>query len=44
MLALVLMAERAGATVMEVDSSHASPVTQPQAVADLIQQAARTTT
>ena len=34
------MAERAGSTVVEVAASHASPVSQPRAVADLIRQAA----
>ena len=35
------MAERAGATVAEVDASHSLYVSQPQAVADVIEQAAR---
>jgi hypothetical protein len=34
------MAERAGATVAETAGSHAVYVSQPQAVADLIKQAA----
>ncbi|MFC7645678.1 alpha/beta fold hydrolase [Streptosporangium lutulentum] len=34
------MAERAGATVVEVIGSHAVYVSQPAAVADLIRQAA----
>ena len=36
------MAERAGATVVEVKASHAVYVSQPSAVAALIEQAART--
>jgi hypothetical protein len=35
------MAERTGATVTEVPASHSVYVSQPQAVADLIKQAAR---
>ena len=35
------MAERAGATVAETPASHAVYVSQPAAVADLIEQAAR---
>jgi pimeloyl-ACP methyl ester carboxylesterase len=35
------MAERAGATLVELDSSHASPIARPQAVARLIKRAAR---
>lgn len=35
------MAHRAGSTTAEVESSHASPVAQPQAVSDLILDAAR---
>ena len=34
------MSERAGATVVEVPGSHAIYVSQPQAVAELIKQAA----
>ncbi len=34
------MADRAGATVSEVSASHSVYVSQPQAVADLIKQAA----
>jgi hypothetical protein len=34
------MAERAGATVAEAQASHSVYVSQPQAVADLIRQAA----
>jgi len=34
------MAKRAGATVVEVKGSHAVSVSQPQAVASLIEQAA----
>ena len=34
------MAKRAGATVVEVDGSHAVYVSQPQAVASLIEKAA----
>jgi hypothetical protein len=36
------MAKRAGATVVEVKASHAVYVSQPSAVAALIEQAART--
>lgn len=35
------MAQRAGATVVELDSSHASPIARPQAVARLIKRAAQ---
>jgi hypothetical protein len=35
-----LMAKRAGATVVEVPGSHAIYVSNPKAVADLIEQAA----
>jgi pimeloyl-ACP methyl ester carboxylesterase len=35
------MAQRAGSTTEEVESSHASPIAQPQAVTDLILDAAR---
>lgn len=35
------MAQRAGATAVELDSSHASPIARPQAVARLIKRAAR---
>ena len=38
------MAERAGSTTVEVDASHAVYVSQPRVVADLIVDAARTTT
>ena len=38
------MAERAGSTTVEIDASHAVTVSQPDAVADLIDQAARATT
>jgi pimeloyl-ACP methyl ester carboxylesterase len=38
------MSERIGATVVEVDASHAVYVSQPAAVADLIKQAAAATT
>lgn len=37
------MAERAGSTTVEIDASHAVTVSQPEAVADLIDTAARTT-
>lgn len=37
------MAERAGSTTVEIDASHAVLVSQPEAVADLIDTAARTT-
>lgn len=37
------MAERAGSTVVEIDASHAASVSQPAAVAELIDEAARTT-
>jgi pimeloyl-ACP methyl ester carboxylesterase len=37
--ALRSMAERAGSTVVEVDSSHAVPVAHPEAVADTIERA-----
>lgn len=37
------MAERAGSTTVEIDASHAVAVSQPGAVADLIDTAARTT-
>jgi pimeloyl-ACP methyl ester carboxylesterase len=37
------MAERAGSTTVEIDASHAVTVSQPGAVADLIDDAARTT-
>ena len=37
------MAERAGSTTVEIDASHAVAVSQPEAVADLIDTAARTT-
>jgi hypothetical protein len=36
-----LMAKRAGATVVEVKASHAIFVSQPQAVASLIEKAAK---
>jgi pimeloyl-ACP methyl ester carboxylesterase len=36
------MAERAGSTIVEVDASHAVPVSQPEAVADVVLAAART--
>lgn len=35
------MAQRAGAEVLEIDASHASPIARPQAVAKLIKRAAR---
>lgn len=38
------MAERAGSTTVEIDASHAVTVSQPHAVAELIDQAARATT
>ena len=38
------MAERLGATVVEVDASHSVYVSQPAAVADLIKQAATAAT
>jgi pimeloyl-ACP methyl ester carboxylesterase len=38
------MAARAGSTTVEIDASHAVTVSQPGAVADLIDSAARTTT
>ena len=38
------MAERAGSTTVEIDASHAVTVSQPVAVADLIDDAARATT
>ena len=38
------MAERAGSTTVEIDASHAVTVSQPDAVADLIDDAARATT
>jgi pimeloyl-ACP methyl ester carboxylesterase len=38
------MAERAGSTTVEIDASHAVTVSQPDAVADLIDEAARATT
>ena len=38
------MAQRAGSTTVEVDASHAVAVSQPRAVADLIDAAARATT
>lgn len=37
-----VMAKRAGATVVEVKASHAFYISQPSAVAALIEQAART--
>ena len=37
------MAERAGSTTVEIDASHAVTVSQPGAVADLIDAAARAT-
>lgn len=37
------MAERAGSTTVEIDASHAVTVSQPEAVAELIDTAARTT-
>lgn len=37
------MAERAGSTTIEIDASHAVTVSQPHAVADLIDDATRTT-
>lgn len=37
------MAERAGSTTVEIDASHAVAVSHPEAVADLIDTAARTT-
>jgi len=39
--ALRLMSKRAGATVLEVKGSHAIYVSQPQAVASLIEKAAK---
>lgn len=39
---LRFMAERAGSRIVEVESSHAAPVARPDAVADLILEAART--
>lgn len=39
-----VMAERAGSTVVEIDSSHATPVAHPAATADLIAAAARAVT
>ena len=38
------MAERAGSHTVETDGSHAATVSQPRAVAELINQAARATT
>jgi pimeloyl-ACP methyl ester carboxylesterase len=38
------MADRAGSTTVEIDASHAVAVSQPRAVADLIDTAARATT
>jgi len=38
------MAERAGSTTVEIDASHAVTVSQPGAVADLVDDAARATT
>ena len=38
---LRFMAERAGSTIAEVESSHAAPASQPQAVTDLILDAVR---
>jgi pimeloyl-ACP methyl ester carboxylesterase len=38
------MAERAGSTIVEIDASHAVTVSQPGAVADLIDSAARAST
>jgi pimeloyl-ACP methyl ester carboxylesterase len=38
------MAERAGSTTIEIDASHAVTVSQPGAVAELIDAAARATT
>lgn len=38
------MAERAGSSTVEIDASHAVTVSQPDAVADLIAEAARATT
>jgi hypothetical protein len=35
------MAERAGSTTVEIDASHAVTVSQPDAVAELIDQAVR---
>ena len=35
-----MMAERAGSTVVETAGSHAAYVSKPQAVADIIEQAA----
>ena len=37
------MAERAGSTTVEIDASHAVTVSRPDAVADLIDEAARAT-
>jgi pimeloyl-ACP methyl ester carboxylesterase len=37
------MAERAGSTIVEIDSSHAVTVSQPDAVAELIHQAVAAT-
>ena len=37
------MAERAGSRTVEVDASHAVPVSRPGAAADLVREAARTT-
>jgi pimeloyl-ACP methyl ester carboxylesterase len=36
------MAERAGSTIVEIDASHAVPVSQPEAVAEVVLAAART--
>ena len=38
------MADRAGSTTVEIDASHAVTVSEPGAVADLIDSAARATT
>jgi hypothetical protein len=38
------MAERAGATITEIEGSHVIMVSQPQAVADVILQAVAATT
>jgi hypothetical protein len=37
------MAERTGSTVVEIEASHALPVSQPEAVAQVIDAAARET-
>ncbi|MGN9782615.1 alpha/beta fold hydrolase [Nonomuraea sp. ZG12] len=42
--AMRYMAERAGSTIVEIDASHAVTVSRPEAVAELIDAAARATT